>query len=228
MKKKDISPPTAKLRRLAEQRLRKQKTEAARPGTKQDTQRLLHELQVQQIELEMQNEELVAARADVEAGLERYTDLYDFAPVGYFTLASDGTIDQANITGASLLGVPRSKLVRRGLGRFVAPEESGRWDQHFLSVLQSAEKQTCELTLRRADGSTFFARLESIRLDRPAPAATDGDSRAVIRVAMSDISERKQIDDAQQFLLQCGRRPTGENFFKSLARSRGSSTNGPS
>jgi len=217
-KSKNSSAQAAALRRLAERRLREQKTEEGPPEAEQDTLRLLHELQVHQVELEMQNEELVAARSEIEAGLERYTDLYDFAPVGYFTLGPDGTIGQVNITGASLLGIERSKLVRRNLGRFVAPAESGQWDQHFQSVLQSVEKQTCELMFKRADGSTFYARLESIRLDRPAQEASDGDSCPVIRVAMSDISDRKQIDDAQQFLLQCGSRPTGEDFFKSLAR----------
>src|SRR5512133_2251568 len=124
--KKDKSTPTdaAELRRQAEARLRKQKTKKARPGTELDTQRLLHELQVHQIELEMQNEELKQARVAVEAALERYTDLYDFAPVGYFTLDRNGTIGQVNITGAGLLGIDRSKLIRRKLGRFVAPEGS--------------------------------------------------------------------------------------------------------
>jgi PAS domain S-box-containing protein len=172
MAKSKRSPAkAAELRRLAEQRLREQKTEAAKPGTEQDTLRLLHELQVHQVELEMQNEELMAARSETEAGLERYTDLYDFAPVGYFTLDQDGTIGQVNITGAGLLGVERSKLVRRRLGRFVAPDESGQWDRYLRGVLQSSDKQTCELTFKRADGSTFFARLESIRLDRPAQKA---------------------------------------------------------
>jgi PAS domain S-box-containing protein len=217
-KSKNSSAQAAALRRLAERRLREQKTEEGPPEAEQDTLRLLHELQVHQVELEMQNEELVAARSEIEAGLERYTDLYDFAPVGYFTLGPDGTIGQVNITGASLLGIERSKLVRRNLGRFLAPDESGQWDQHFQSVLQSAEKQTCELMFKRADGSKFCARLESIHLDRPAQEAADGDSSPVIRVAMSDISDRKQIDDAQQFLLLCGSRPTGEDFFKSLAR----------
>ena len=217
-KRKNSSAQAAEMRRVAEQRLRERKTKDARPETEQGTLRMLHELQVHQIELEMQNEELVAARSEIEAGLERYTDLYDFAPVGYFTLGPDGTIGQVNITGAGLLGVERSKLVHRCLGRFVSPDDSGQWDQYFRSVLQSAERQTCELTLRRADGATFYARLESIRLDRPAQKAADGDPSPVIRVAMSDISDRKQIDDAQQFLLQCGSRPTGEDFFESLAR----------
>ena len=90
--KKETSTQAADLRRLAEQRLREQKTEVARPGSEQDNQRLVHELQVHQIELEMQNEELLATHAKLRAGLERYVNLHDFAPVGCFTLARDETI----------------------------------------------------------------------------------------------------------------------------------------
>ena len=82
----------AELRRRAEKRLKASKKQEVRPGTKEETRRLLHELQVHQIELEMQNEEMRQARAEMEAGLERYKDLYDFAPVGYMTLGRDGTI----------------------------------------------------------------------------------------------------------------------------------------
>ncbi|MFA6135497.1 MAG: ATP-binding protein [Phycisphaerae bacterium] len=196
MKNKGNRPSSADLRRLAEQRLREQKTEAVRLGTELDTLRLLHELQVHQVELEMQNEELIQARSEIEAGLERYTDLYDFAPVGYFTLGPDGTIGQVNIMGASLLGIDRSQLVRRGLGQFVAPDDSDRWNQYFASVLRSAEKQTCELTFTRADGSTFYARLESIRLDRPAQESPAGGKSPAISVAMSDVSERQQAEKA--------------------------------
>jgi PAS domain S-box-containing protein len=200
MKRKGTPSSVPELRRRAEQRLRGQTAAEARPKTAQETLRLLHELQVHQVELEMQNEELVAARAEVEASLARYTDLYDFAPVGYFTLGPEGTIRQVNITGAGLLEIERSKLLRRALGGFVAPQASGQWDQHLQSVLQSATKETCELMCQRADGSTFFARLESIRLDRPAPAAGDGHPSAVIRVAMSDISDRKRAEEALHHL----------------------------
>ena len=83
-------------------------------------QRLVQELQIHQIELELQNEQLEQARAETEAALERYTDLYEFAPLGYFTLDRDGTIRQANLTGSRLLGVDRSRLVNRRFGLFVA------------------------------------------------------------------------------------------------------------
>src|SRR5664279_1132988 len=98
-KKPDTSIAAAGLRRRAEARLRKkrksQRTEAG-------PQRLLHELQVHQVELEMQNAELRKARDELELALENYTDLYDFAPVGYFTLTASGAIIQANLTGAGL------------------------------------------------------------------------------------------------------------------------------
>ena len=114
----------AELRRRAEARLsEKQKSQRSPAGaerTAHDTQRLVQELQIHQIELEIQNEQLEQARAETEAALERYTDLYEFAPSGYFTLDRDGTIRQVNLTGSALLGVDRSRLVNRRFGLFVA------------------------------------------------------------------------------------------------------------
>jgi len=86
----------AELRHRAEKRLTRLTTEVPGPGSAAQTQRLVHELQVHQIELEMQNEELRQSRSQVEAALERSTKLYDFAPVGYFTLSADGTIREVN------------------------------------------------------------------------------------------------------------------------------------
>ncbi len=99
----------AALRARAEDRLKEKSrsSQAAGRDSAEDSQRLVHELQVHQIELEMQNEELQATRADLEAGLERYADLYDFAPIGYLTLDSDGAIQTVNLTGARLLGLAR-------------------------------------------------------------------------------------------------------------------------
>src|ERR1700733_9210936 len=102
---------SSELRHRAEKRLKRQATEVAGSGTAAETQRLVHELQVHQIELEMQNEELKESRAQVEAALERYTDLYDFAPVGYFTLSADGITREVNLPGARLLGLERSRVV---------------------------------------------------------------------------------------------------------------------
>ena len=113
------------LRRRAESslspRARKHPAGGSRPTSAADTQRLLHELQVHQVELEMQNAELQESRDLTEALLEKYTDLYDFAPVGYFSLDKTGRLLEANLTGAALLGTERSRLISRSLRRFVAP-----------------------------------------------------------------------------------------------------------
>src|SRR5271165_517382 len=108
---------TAELRRQAEARLiekqKSQRSQAESERTSHNTERLVQELQIHQIELELQNEQLEQARAETEAALERFTDLYEFAPAGYFTLDLDGTIQQANLTGARLLRMDRSRLVNR-------------------------------------------------------------------------------------------------------------------
>jgi PAS domain S-box-containing protein len=156
--------------------------------------KVFHELQVHQIELEMQNEELKRVQVALEESRDKYLDLYDFAPVGYFTLTRAGQIAEVNLAGAALLGVGRPKLVRCGLGRFVVPHDRDQWDQHLVSVLHSDEKQTCELSLKREDGSTFDAHLDSIRLVRPVQEAVDGGTGLVIRVAMSDITQLKRVE----------------------------------
>ena len=92
------------------------------------SQRLLHELRVHQIELEMQNEELRVSRAEVESGLKRYTDLYDFAPVGYLTLSAEGTISELNLPAAVLLGRERSRVVGARLRTFIAQASRAAFD----------------------------------------------------------------------------------------------------
>jgi len=111
---------SAELRRLAVVRLKGQAA-LAPPQTEADTKRLLHELQVHQLELEMQNAELQEARDKVEALLETYTDLYDFAPIGYFSIDEEGLILEVNLTGSAMLWVERSRLINRRLQCIVAP-----------------------------------------------------------------------------------------------------------
>src|SRR6202035_1737073 len=112
--------------------------------TTHDTQRLVQELQIHQIELEMQNEQLEQARGETEAALERYTDLYEFAPSGYFTLDRNGTIRQANLTGAGLLGVDRSRLVNRRFGLFVAENSRPAFGAFVAKVFATQSRETCE------------------------------------------------------------------------------------
>ncbi|MBF0462268.1 MAG: PAS domain S-box protein [Magnetococcales bacterium] len=151
--------------------------------------RLGHELHVHQIELEMQNEELRRTHLELAASHDRYVDLYDFAPVGYFTLKDNGIILEANLTGAALLGVERNTLRRRRFSRFVTTEEILHWHR-FLSVIRRGERQSCELVLRRRDKSVLHAHLDGLY------AASQDNTPAMVRITLTDISERKQAEDA--------------------------------
>ncbi|MDD4253870.1 MAG: PAS domain-containing sensor histidine kinase [Methanofollis sp.] len=157
----------------------------------QTPEEIIHELQVHQIELEMQNDELRRIQHELEISRYKYLDLYDFAPVGYLTLTDKALISEANLNGAGLLGVERRKLDGARFRKFIAQGDADAWDRYFVNVLKHDEKLTTSLTLKHSDGSTFPARLESIRLKGTDGAAT------TVRVAISDITD---IKDAEQAL----------------------------
>jgi PAS domain S-box-containing protein len=150
---------------------------------------ILHELHVYQVELEMQNETLRQSQVTLEESRDRYVDFYDFAPVGYLTLSRDGLISEINLTGATLLGKERNKLMNRRFARFVAPEDIDLWQRHFMTVLQHDSKQICELEIRRDNGSRLHVQLDSLHLEK-------NDKAPVLRIALTDITERKQAEDA--------------------------------
>ncbi|MFZ2161600.1 MAG: HD domain-containing phosphohydrolase [Sideroxyarcus sp.] len=126
---------------------------------------ILHELQVHQIELEMQNEELRGAQAALEESRDRYAALYEFAPVGYLTLTRSGQISEINLTGATLLGLERKKLLQDRFDHFVAPEDCDRWYIFSASLMGHTGKNGIELALKRGDGTVFYAHLDCIRLE---------------------------------------------------------------
>ena len=148
---------------------------------------VLHELQVHQIELEMQNEELRGAQAKLEASRARYFDLYDMAPVGYCTVSEEGLILEANLTIATLLGVARRALVKRPLSHFVHPEDQDIYYRNRKTLFETGAPQVCEMRLMKQDGAPFWARLETT-------VAQDADGAPVCRAAVSDVSERKRVE----------------------------------
>jgi PAS domain S-box-containing protein len=185
-----------KLYRNAEALLRKQKkngkTEARNSKSAVDIQRLLHELQVHQVELEMQNSELQEARTRMEALVEKYTDLYDFAPVGYLSLDELGQILEVNLTGAALLGMGRSSLIKRRLQSFVTPASRPGFLAFLKRVFGGDGKQVCEAALLRENGASFWA-------DFHGRSAVPADSRQKwCRVAISDITILKRAEEAQR------------------------------
>ena len=177
------------LRRRAEAELGRRSTDAV-PS---DSARLLHELSVHQIELELQNEELMSRRADVEAGLALYTDLYDFAPVAYASLASDGTLAQTNLACARLLGLERSRLQVKRLGQFVVDGDRRLFSAWLKSVFDSSTAQRCQVLLRVSGASADPGRTVQIDAERP-PHST------LCRAVLVDVTERLQAEASLRLL----------------------------
>ena len=183
-KDSNTSADAAELRRQAEARLRAGTRKGAPARTEAEAQRLVHELQVHQIELEMQNDELRQSRAEVEAGLDRYTELYDFAPVGYLTLDRDGAIRQVNLTGARLLGVERARLPGRHFGVFVAVPDHSVFNAFLKKVFVSQAKEECAVALLKEGKGPLNVHIT-------ATVSQDGQE---CRVMIKDITERKQLE----------------------------------
>ncbi len=157
----------------------------------EEMRRTLHELRVHQIELELQNEELRQAQAELDAARARYFDLYNLAPVGYCTVSEQGLILEANLTAAALLGVARSALVQRPLTSFILPEDQDIYYLYRKQLHGAGAPQACELRMVEVDGMAFWARLE-------ATVAEAADGAPVYRVVVSDISGRKRTEEALQ------------------------------
>jgi PAS domain S-box-containing protein len=154
----------------------------------EEVQRMLHELRVHQIELEMQNEELRRARGELETSRTRYLDLYDLAPVGYFTISEKGLILEANLTAATLLVMDRGSLIKQPLTRFIPMEDQDTFYLYRKQLLDTGTPQTCELRMAKKDGMAFWAELIMTSVQ-------DADGIPVCHVTMNDITERKRAEE---------------------------------
>jgi PAS domain S-box-containing protein len=148
---------------------------------------LIHGLQVHQVELEMQNEELRKAQAEIEESRTKYSDLYDFSPAGYFTFNQAGEILEVNLTGASFLGVDRPLLLHTPFSTFVDSEFRSLFRDHRLGVLRRGAKERCELKLVKKNGMPFYASLESISIPYGKTFR--------IRSVVSDVTELKRAQE---------------------------------
>jgi PAS domain-containing protein len=163
MNKKDQNLTEKQLLRLkAEEKLKEKQNKANTQVLESDTKKLLHELQVHQIELEMQNEELQEANETAEKALKKYTMLYDFAPMGYFTLNSDGGICDLNFTGADLLGEKRFTLVNSNFKLFISKESQKSFNDFFSKVYSGNTKESCEIMLEYDNSPLCLVYMEGI------------------------------------------------------------------
>ncbi|MEP6933042.1 MAG: PAS domain S-box protein, partial [Nitrospirota bacterium] len=194
-KKLDRSTKGAALRLQAEELLRMTKHDVAAMPVK-DVQQLVHELQVHQIELELQNDELRRTQIELEAGRERYVNLYDFSPAGHLILDRSGTVVEANLQAGVLLGVNRLELIGQPLVRFVAAEDRDLVYRHCQEVLRTGTRQRCEMQLQQQAGVSRWLYLESLAVhEEPGPITH-------WRAALLDITERKLAIQKQDQLIK--------------------------
>jgi len=179
--KTEIKSTAEVLRQKAEELLKNKTSTSSTQLTRLEIQKLIHELEVHQIELEMQNDELVQAKKDALHEAERYTDLYDFAPTGYFTLSKEGIIFELNLYGSQMLGKERLYIINRRFGLFVSDDSKQVFDDFISRVFSSRAKETCELYLSCCINSPKYVFLTGIVSDK----------REQCLVTAVDITERK-------------------------------------
>lgn len=176
------------LRCQAEKRLQISKQDITTPVTPEEAYRLIQELEVHQIELEMQNEELQQARLDLERSLIEYTDLYDFAPVGYITLDQSGLILNVNLTGSRMLGMERSRIVNQHLNNFILAPYRSVFSSFLEKVFLNRDQVTIEIAMQKAGSGELYTHMEAIV----------SENRRECRVALVDITVQKQSEQKLQ------------------------------
>jgi len=204
-----IPGSVAGLSKASEQDLRKRAEEKSRQNVAQDrkdlmtlspeeTRRMLQELRIHQIELEMQNVELRRIQAEMDLYQERYFDLYDLAPVGYCTLSEKGLILEANLTASTMLNVARDTLVSQPITRFILKEDQDTYYRHRKHLFETGEPQTCELHMVKQEGKSFWARLDSTVVKY-----SDGETQC--RVVIIDITEHKRVEEVENAIVEINR-----------------------
>jgi PAS domain S-box-containing protein len=182
----------AELRRRAEETL-KSETLSTEKMPVEDVRKLVEELRIHQVELEMQNEELRSAQWALEQSRKEYSDLYDFAPVSYLTLNEEGRIVKANLTAAKQLGIERSILIGKPFNLYSAENYREKLHLHLRNVFKTKQPHTCELNISGRGQSIRYVQLDSVH-------AQDSDGQSLTRTTMTDISDRKQSEEKLEAL----------------------------
>ena len=174
------------LRQKAEDSLKRKSSKSDLPLSEGDSLKLIHELHVYQIELELQNEELLLAKSAALDAAEKYAELYDFAPSGNFTISKDDEIIELNICGSQMLGKERSQLKNKRLGFFISDDTKPIYKLFMEKVFTSKVKESCEATLSAYVGLTVYVHLTGIFIDKGEQC----------HITMFDITARKQAEQA--------------------------------
>lgn len=179
------------IRKRAENRIDSKKTQVSQkiPALSlNEVQKTVHELEVYQIELELQNEELLISEEELEKAKKRYLDLYEMAPISYCTLDQNGIIQEVNLATTSLLNRNKDILIHKPLSDFIYKEDQDIYYMYRRKFFTSQHKQECELRMTRADKTTFWAYLSAI-------GEIDTQKEPIFRLVISDITERKLFEE---------------------------------
>jgi PAS domain S-box-containing protein len=176
-----------RLRKEAEKRI-ESALAAADETEAGDATKLVHELRVYQIEIELQNEELRKALRQLEESRTKYADLYDFSPVCYLTLDEHGVVNEANLTAAQQLGVERGSLISIPLSKFMVRGDAAKFHHHLKEVFDSGKRHTCEVRLREEGGAHFHAQFDSMPVQ-------DSSGKKWCRTSFMDITDRKRMEE---------------------------------
>ncbi len=182
---------SARMRGLAEERARVFEARESETFSPEEVRPALDKLRVRQVELEMQNEELLRRQADLDASRARYCDLYNLAPVGYFTISPKDLVVEANLTAATLLGTDRIALLKRPFYSFIHKKDYASYFFYRKLLFETGQRQIFELRMIKAGGEMFWARLE-------ATVTLNEDDASVCRLVMSDITAHKRAELVRQ------------------------------
>ena len=158
-----------------------------------DSLKLIHELEVHQIELEMQNEELIHARSEALTSAEKYTELYDFAPTGYFTFSENGEIVELNLTGASMLNNSRSYLKNKFFGIYITIYSRPNFNTFLANVFATRVKQTCEIEIIQENQTVKYFHIEGIVLDNESNCLAN-----IMDITKNKESEKKLFESREK------------------------------
>ncbi len=204
MKNDNKDSESQTLRQKAEELLKMKPTKTDSSLSAVETAKLIHELEVHQIELELQNEELITARSTLQRLATQYTELYDLAPSGYFTLSSKGDILNLNLCGSQMLGKERSQLKNRRFALFVSPDTSPVFNLFLEKVFESRRKETCEVKLLKNSDNPMCVLLTGI----------SDNNAGQCNVTVVDITERRLAE--QELIVAKEQAEESRNRFQSI------------
>jgi PAS domain S-box-containing protein len=177
------------LRQKAEDLINKKVSKSDLKLSDIDTLKFIHELQVHQIELEMINQELVLAQEAAKRAVEKYADLYDFAPMGYFTLSKEGRIVELNLLGAQMLGKERSRLKGIIFNSFISDDTKSTYSHFLQKLFDSQVRENCEVTLCTSGNSTMYVYITGIKAEKEEQyllTAVDITERTLAEIALKE------------------------------------------